>query len=60
MNGDNFQGIKTKHIDVEFIVKNRSVFTPANLIRRRNLVDFSTPSRPDMILDAGFCRSECE
>jgi hypothetical protein len=59
MSGD-FEGIKTKHIDIDFIYKNRVVFTPQNLIRRKNLTEYATPSRSDMILDAGLCREGCE
>jgi len=56
----NFEGIKTKSVDNQFVEINRSVFTPKKLIRRRNLKEFSQPSKADMILDAGFCRGNCE
>ena len=56
----NFEGIKTRHVDIGFIYKSRSTFLPENLIRRKNLQDYSVPSKADMILDAGYCREKCQ
>lgn len=55
-----FEGIKTKHVDMEFLNRNRTVFTPLKLLKRRNFEHFCQPSRPDMILDAAFCREKCQ
>ena len=55
-----FAGIQTTGVDLDFIHRQRSAMTPAKLIKRRTLADLSKPSKSDMILDAGYCRKKCE